>query len=174
MSDHATATTSTDDAAAITAFLERADVCCPTCGYRLTGCPTNRCPECGEAFVFRLGRRLGGAAWWWTAVAGVAMATGPVALFAVIRLFKIAELTGPEVRMLMGDHGKTVVSYAADLPNTFRFVALATLLGVALVWLINARRAWRLMSARAQVILGVLGAAMPMIVLGLLALMISL
>jgi hypothetical protein len=36
---------------------------CPCCGYNLTGLPSNRCPECGLVFNWKIVRRRAGQVW---------------------------------------------------------------------------------------------------------------
>ena len=63
-------------AESLTRFLSDRDEPCPGCGYNLRGLPGDRCPECNQALVLRVGLAEPRMGWFLTAVIGAAAGLG--------------------------------------------------------------------------------------------------
>jgi len=67
------------------------DIRCAKCGYRLSGLPSNICPECGQAFDVRdptsyVWRVLNGRAYLSGAILGSAVMFSPLVLLPIVRM----------------------------------------------------------------------------------------
>ncbi len=111
------------------AFLADRDVPCPGCGYNLRGLPSDRCPECNQPLVLRVGLaepRLGA---WLGAVSGLLSGAGA----ALVCLLIVAVFT-----LRFGPPDRREVFAIVELP----FIMLAVD-GMLAALLIRARgRAW--------------------------------
>lgn len=155
---------------AIVAYLSHADERCPKCDYELKGNSSNRCPECGTMFEMHLGTHVGGEAWWWTAVLGVATAAMPIVGYFIVRLYVIASLLDSLFITGMASQSRDLIPQMLNLRVGFTLAIFASGLLMALAWLIGGRVSWRFLSRRRQRTLGLLGGMMPVIMLGVIVL----
>lgn len=65
-----------EDQSHLRQFLAERDALCPNCGYNLRGLTGDRCPECNEPLVLKVGLSEPKLAEWMVGLVGVGMSTG--------------------------------------------------------------------------------------------------
>lgn len=160
-----TDTNSHDDA--LRTLLSTQRTPCPGCGYNLRGCESGVCPECGITLRLELVASRVAAADWWMATLGLA-ATTVFAFIITLRLSDklITVLDNPSIPRLVGI-GVTPQSALPNWMALFTNAALMSLTLTALGWMLARRRRFAAVPVGRRILISVLGAASPVILLGL-------
>ena len=95
-----------------------------------------------------LGTHVGGVAWWWTAVLGVATAAAPIVGYFIVRLYVIASLLDSLFLTGMSSQSRDLIPQMLNLRVGFTLAIFASGLLMALAWLIGGRVSWRFPSRR--------------------------
>jgi len=151
-------------------FLGEREVVCPSCRYSLRNCEADRCPECGASLELGLVEARSAATIWWAgALAGCSISAFILTVLLLNVLGNLATaVQDPRLQQLVA----AGFVPASDGPRWMSMIVLSVLTIVALttvVWLLAVRRQWRASSRRSQVILGITGAASPLLFLGVIA-----
>ncbi len=154
----------------LTRFLKENDIRCPSCGYSLRNCQSEKCPECGATLELSL-RARPVSAWWWVGLIGLVISEIMPTILLATSLPSAQRIgTAEEVSQMVARR----FSPSSELIEWSPLVQLAIVVSagaILLGLLIASRRRFGGWNRFAQMSAGLAGALSPVLVIGLLVLM---
>jgi hypothetical protein len=135
-------------------FFRTSDARCPSCGYSLRGCESDRCPECGAAITLGVivTRRV--STWWLAGVLGAALSVG----MSIVLLWPGLELVAAILyNPMMKAQVRSGFAPMSTLPrwNTIWLLTIVMIFGcLTLAWLIASRPSFNRWTTKIQILAG--------------------
>lgn len=153
----------------LTTFLAGSDARCPSCGYALRGCTSDKCPECGASLTLEIGIGRDTSGWWLAGLIGLNVSIAMLFLLVIgLGASVVTELQNPGLRPSVRAgfaSSSELARWSVIVPLTMLLVAQVMAMAAlaarraSFTRMANPRRAW----------LGFLAGASPLVTLGIVA-----